>query len=200
MSAPDIRRPEAVDADWLTRALQSAGVDAVVAGFEAKAVGTGQIGDSVRFRLRYARGGDEAPASLVGKFPSADKDSFGTGVALGNYIREVKFYRHLADTALVSTPRWYMAEVEEATSEFVLLMEDLAPAEPGDQLRGVNRPPSCTPRTGRILRSTSCRGSPTRPPRRRARRHPAPWACFGRGSASATATGWSLRRWRWGSG
>ena len=135
---PDIRRPQDIDAAWLTRALQSAGVDAVVEGFTAAAVGTGQIGDSVRFRLRYARGAEAAPASLVGKFPSADPDSFRTGVMLGNYAREVKFYRHLAATALVSTPRCYMAEVEEATSEFVLLMEDLAPAEPGDQLRGVS--------------------------------------------------------------
>lgn len=134
---PDIRRPEAVDADWLTRALQASGIDAVVSGFDARPVGTGQIGDSIRFRLAYARASDEAPASLVGKFPSADPDSFRTGVALGNYVREVRFYQHLAGTALVSTPRCHMAEVDDATGEFVLLMEDLAPAEQGDQLRGV---------------------------------------------------------------
>ena len=132
---PDIRRPEAVDAGWLTRALQAGGVDAVVSGFKAKAVGTGQIGDSVRFTLDYARG--EGPASVVGKFPSADPVSFGTGVALGNYHREVMFYRELAATARVSTPRWYAAEVDPASHEFVLLMEDLAPAEQGDQLQGV---------------------------------------------------------------
>lgn len=133
----EIRPPEAVDAAWLTQALQNNGVDAVVESFQAKAVGTGQIGDSVRFTLRYARGGEGAPASLVGKFPSADPVSFGTGVALGNYAREVKFYRHLAAGALVSTPKWYAAELDEATGRFVLLMEDLAPAEQGDQLAGV---------------------------------------------------------------
>jgi aminoglycoside phosphotransferase (APT) family kinase protein len=137
VSGPDIRRPEAVDARWLTEALQAGGVDAVVAGFEARAVGTGQIGDSIRFRLRYARGGEAAPASVVGKFPSADPVSFGTGVALGNYVREVRFYQHLAATAGISTPRWYVADADEATGEFVLLMEDLAPAEQGDQLAGV---------------------------------------------------------------
>jgi len=136
--APDIRRPGAVDAAWLTRALQGAGVDAVVSDFTAKAVGTGQIGDSVRFTLRYARGGDDAPRSVVGKFPSADPDSFNTGVMLGNYHREVMFYRHLADSALIRTPRRLFADVAAETGEFVLLMEDLAPAEPGDQLRGVS--------------------------------------------------------------
>jgi hypothetical protein len=126
MSLP-IVRPGAVDADWLTRALQDNGVDAVVSSFTAKPVGTGQIGDSVRFALTYARGGEGAPASLVGKFPSADPDSFNAGVMLGNYAREVRFYQRLAATALVSTPKVYAAEVEDATGEFVLLMEDLAP-------------------------------------------------------------------------
>jgi hypothetical protein len=135
---PDIRRPEAVDAAWLTAVLQGAGVDAVVAGFTAKAVGTGQIGDSVRFRLTYARGGDAAPASLVGKFPSADPDSFQTGVSLGNYHREVMFYRELAAGAGIATPTCLYADVAGESGEFVLIMEDLAPAEPGDQLKGVS--------------------------------------------------------------
>ena len=74
MSRPDIRRPEAVDARWLTDVLQHGGVDAVVKSFTAKGVGTGQIGDSVRFKLEYARRGDDAPASLVGKFPAAGDD------------------------------------------------------------------------------------------------------------------------------
>jgi len=67
----------------------------------------GQIGDSVRFRLDYARGGEDAPASLVGKFPAAGDESRKTGVALGNYIREVRFYQQLAPTALIHTPRCY---------------------------------------------------------------------------------------------
>jgi hypothetical protein len=138
MSRPDIRRPAAIDADWLTAVLQAGGVDAVVKSFTAKAVGTGQIGDSVRFTLDYARAGDDAPASLVGKFPSAGEESRNTGVALGNYLREVRFYQQLAPTALIHTPRCYFTDVDEATSEFVLMMQDLAPAEQGDQLTGVS--------------------------------------------------------------
>jgi hypothetical protein len=137
LGKPDIRRPEAIDAAWLTAALQGDGVDAVVSSFTAKAVGTGQIGDSVRFRLTYARGGEGAPASVVGKFPSADPQSFATGVMLGNYLREVMFYRHLAKDALIHTPHCLFTDVDEASGEFVLLMEDLAPAEQGDQLAGV---------------------------------------------------------------
>jgi hypothetical protein len=138
MTTPDIRRPEAVDAAWLTAVLQHAGVDAVVSDFTAKAVGAGQIGDSVRFKLAYARGGEAAPASLVGKFPSADPDSFSTGVMLGNYAREVMFYRHLAADALIRTPTCLFADLAPEGGEFVLMMEDLAPAEQGDQLQGLS--------------------------------------------------------------
>lgn len=134
---PAILRPEAVDADWLTRVLEAGGVDAVVKGFTAKAVGTGQIGDSVRFTLEYARAGDNAPRSLVGKFPAAGDQSRATGVALGNYNREVNFYKHLAKTAGINTPRCYFVDIDEATHEFVLMMEDLSPAAQGDQLKGV---------------------------------------------------------------
>lgn len=138
MSGPDIRRPGEIDAAWMTAMLQQAGVDAVVRGLSAKGVGTGQIGDSVRFVLDYERGGEIAPRSVVGKFPAADDTSRATGVMLGNYLREVNFYRHLAGKALIHTPRCYFTDVDDATSEFVLIMEDLAPAEQGDQLAGVS--------------------------------------------------------------
>lgn len=135
---PDIRRPEAVDEAWLEAVLGAAGIQAKIRSFTARAVGTGQIGDSVRFSLDYADRPAEAPASLVGKFPSAGEESRNTGVVLGNYRREVRFYQQLAPRALIRTPRCYFTDVEEATSEFVLMMEDLAPAEQGDQLRGVS--------------------------------------------------------------
>ena len=134
---PDIRAPGAIDAPWLTAVLQAGGVDAVVKSFSARPIGAGQIGDSFRFTLHYERGGETAPASLVGKFPAAGEESRQTGVALGNYLREVRFYQRLAPTALVSTPRCLFTDVDEASGDFVLMMEDLAPAEPGDQLAGV---------------------------------------------------------------
>jgi hypothetical protein len=138
MSKPDIRRPKDIDARWLTAVLREGGVDADVKDFTAKNVGTGQIGESVRFALEYARDADGAPRSIVGKFPSPGDESRSAGVSLGNYRREVKFYQNLAASALISTPRCYFTDVDEATHEFVLMMEDLAPAEQGDQLVGVS--------------------------------------------------------------
>ena len=135
MSAIPIIRPAAITPDWLSRVLRNGGVDATVRGFATRNVGTGQIGQSVKFTLDYADAPPDAPRSLVGKFPSPEIDSFNTGVMLGNYIREVNFYKHLAPSALISTPRVWFTDVDPATSEFVLMMEDLAPAEQGDQLK-----------------------------------------------------------------
>ena len=138
MSGPDIRPPGEIDAAWLSQVLAAGGIDASVSSFTAQPVGTGQIGDSVRFRLSYDRRGEDAPDALVGKFPAAGQESRATGVMLGNYLREVRFYQQLAPGALVQTPRCYFTDVDEATSDFVLMMEDLAPAAQGDQLRGVS--------------------------------------------------------------
>ena len=137
MTLPDIRLPDAVTPDWLTAVLRAGGVDAEVKGFTAAKVGTGQIGDSVRFVLDYARSGPDAPASLVGKFPAAGEESRNAGISLGNYMREVRFYQHLASSALITTPKCYFTDVDPETHDFVLMMADLAPAQQGDQLAGV---------------------------------------------------------------
>jgi aminoglycoside/choline kinase family phosphotransferase len=73
----------------------------------------------------------------VGKFPAAGPESRAAGVTLGNYAREVKFYQKLASRALIRTPRVFFTDVNDATHDFVLMMEDLAPATQGDQLKGV---------------------------------------------------------------
>ncbi|MGN6148825.1 MAG: phosphotransferase, partial [Rhizomicrobium sp.] len=136
MSIP-ILLPDAIKPQWLTDVLAHAGHSARVKDFTAKRVGTGQIGDSVRFTLAFDGEANGAPQTLVGKFPSHSPESRATGAMLGNYIREVHFYNQLADTARIRVPRNYFAAVDEATSDFVLMMEDLAPAEQGDQMAGV---------------------------------------------------------------
>jgi hypothetical protein len=136
--AADIRPPGALGPAWFTQVLQAAGVEAVVANVTAQPVGTGQIGDSIRFTLTYRYGAGVAPASLVGKFPAEHPKSFEAGVAAGSYVREVMFYRTLATTAGVATPRCLVAEIDEHSGRFVLLFEDLAPARQGDQLAGVS--------------------------------------------------------------
>jgi aminoglycoside/choline kinase family phosphotransferase len=107
-----------------------------VVGFDCEGVGTGQMADSMRFSLHYDADAPGAPSSVVGKFTAADQTSRSTGVAMRTSEVEVRFYQQVASTVAVRTPRCYHADVEPATAEFVLILEDLSPARVGDQVAG----------------------------------------------------------------
>ena len=130
--------PARIDADWMTRALRQAGVIAAarVETVAAKPVGNGLVGDSFRFELAYDRAEPGAPASVVGKFPAKDPASRQSGADHVLYRSEVSFYRQLAHTVAIHTPKAYVAEIDLANDDFTLLFEDLGPARQGDQLAG----------------------------------------------------------------
>lgn len=132
MVPPIIADPAQVTAEWLTEILAHAGMNGTVTDFTAKSIGTGQVGENVRFTLT----GDSVPDSIVGKFPSPDPVSRQTGKDLQNYIREIFFYRELNDTVDIQTPRVFFADIDTESHDFSLMMEDLAPGEQGDQLAG----------------------------------------------------------------
>ena len=126
--------PDKLTPDWLTLALSSSGLlDGVsVASAVTEPLGTGQMCDSVRISVTYD-GPTDAPVSLVAKLPAADPTSRNTAMMLRNYVKEVNFYRQLVDTLSIRTPRVYYADIDESGVSFVLLMQDMAPAEQGDQ-------------------------------------------------------------------
>jgi Phosphotransferase enzyme family len=131
-----------VTAEWLTDALVQAG--AVRPGirvdhFTTEPIGTGQMADTTRFTLGYA-GTDgnanqqDGPATLVGKFASADEQSRATGLALRAYEVEVRFYREVAARVDARVPLTFVAEIEPETGWFTLLLEDIAGGIQGDQM------------------------------------------------------------------
>src|SRR5262245_39295263 len=135
--AAAIPTPENLDAAFLTEVLRRAGFPRIeVRSFTAERSGTGQLGRCFRDRLELGGDAAGAPRSLVGKFPSDDKTSRETAVALGLYRKEVEFYRQLASRLKVRLARCYHAEVDGMGPDFALILEDLAPARPGDQLAG----------------------------------------------------------------
>ncbi len=137
MSADFPTHPAAVSAEWIGAQLRAAGLlaSAAVTGVRWEPIGTGQVGDSVRFHLAYDRP-DAGPATLAGKFPAADPTSRQTAAAFGLYAKEVGFYRDLADNLPVRTPRALFAAIAANGVDFALLFEDLGPARGGDQLKG----------------------------------------------------------------
>jgi hypothetical protein len=70
------------------------------------------------------------------KLASPDPTSRATGVALRNYEREVKFYNEVVSTIDVRSPHCYFAEWNETNGDIVIVLEDMAPCEQGDQIRG----------------------------------------------------------------
>ncbi|MFM9132357.1 MAG: phosphotransferase family protein [Actinomycetota bacterium] len=100
-------------------------------------IGSGQVGMNLRFAALSAD--PRVPSSVVVKLASPDETSRATGMALRNYEREVKFYREIQPTVDIRVPHCHFADWNEVTGYFVLVMEDMAPAEQGDQILG------CTP-------------------------------------------------------
>ena len=135
-----IPSPDSVSSEFLTERLREAGhVGVTVRDFSSEPIGTGQIGQCIRYTLDLDGAGPETPRTLVGKFPSDDPTSRQTGIQLRGYLKEVSFYRDLQPRLGIRTPQCYFAEIVGEGPEHLLLLEDLAPAEQGDQLAG------CTP-------------------------------------------------------
>lgn len=134
---PLLADPHAVTAAWFTEVLRHAGAigdTTAVTGFDSAPIGTGQVGANIRYRLHYD--GEPGPATVVGKFASADPESRAAGISTLTYETEVGFYRELAGTVAVSRPQCFHADIEPGTANVVLVLEDLHPAEQGDQLTG----------------------------------------------------------------
>lgn len=132
-----IERPADLTADWLTQAVGAGEVSA----FTVDRIGTGQMSECYRVSLDYASG-DLGPASVVLKVAATDPVSRGTGHALGLYEREVRFYSEvapgLAGQADGPIAHCYHTAYQPETGFFTLLLDDAAPAEVGDEIRGAS--------------------------------------------------------------
>jgi len=132
-----IDNPADVTPQWLSDVLQHAGHEVTVASIRSEPVGTGQMAHNERFHLAYEDHTDDAPASLVVKFPSPSEESRAAG-AEGCYRNEVRFYTDLRDDLSISTPQCLHGAVSDDSTTFTLVLEDLAPARTGDQLGGAS--------------------------------------------------------------
>ena len=128
-----LRGIDELTTDWLAAAL-----DRDVDAFDVERIGTGQMSLSYRVTLD---GGD----TVVIKLSATDPTSRGTGLGLGIYEREVRFYRELAphiDAAALAA--CHAAAIDSTGEWFTLVLEDIAPATQGDQIAG------CTPEQARL--------------------------------------------------
>ncbi len=135
LTEDSIARPQDIDPPAMEALLATSGLDVRVKSLTCEQIGAGQIGETVRFRIAYA--GGAGPETLVGKFASTDPTSLAVASQWSLYEREVGFYRTLANRCTIDTPRCYGAALDQSGG-FALLLEDLAPACPGDQFKGLS--------------------------------------------------------------
>lgn len=119
-----------MNAEDLTPGLLGEVLGREVTGVEVEQVGTGQIGTCYRVRLT----GDGVPATVLVKLPPPEPGT--RDMMAGAYRGEVRFYQEVAPTVAIRVPDCHHAWASDDSGDFVLVMEDLAPAEQGDQIAG----------------------------------------------------------------
>jgi hypothetical protein len=125
-----VERPTDLTVEWLTAAL---GVP--VSGFAFERIGTGQMSECYRVALSYADG-DGGPNSVVLKVAATDPVSRQTGLALGLYEREVRFYTDIAPGLDGPIAPCHHAAFDAETGACNLLLGDAAPAVVGNEIVG----------------------------------------------------------------
>lgn len=120
-----ITEPEQATTEWLSAVLGS-NITAIT-GHER--IGTGQMSRNFRLDLE-----GDGPDSIVLKVPAAEDGVRELGAQA--YQREVAFYRDVATGVKCHLPACHYHEISETGQEFTLVLQDMAPAEQGDQLGG----------------------------------------------------------------
>ena len=121
---------EEITPGWL---LDTAGLDCDTSGSSQIGVGIGV--SSALYRVELT--GDGCPASVVVKLPALDEAAVFTSTMLRMYIREVRFFEELAARVPVRVPAFHHGEVDEETSRFVVVMEDMSALRGVDQVEGM---------------------------------------------------------------
>ncbi|WAC56632.1 oxidoreductase family protein [Gordonia sp. SL306] len=127
---------DGLTAPWLSALLRSAGNDVEILSVESEPVGSGQMAGSYRLTPTWATPGD-LPRTMVAKLAVGERAQ--REFAAGVFHNEVLFYQRLAPTLTAPIPLCHAAVISDDHTEFVLLLEDMAPSVQGDQILG------CTP-------------------------------------------------------
>lgn len=106
-----------------------------VVSIDMSPVGTGQMADCFRLHINYAED-CSGPSTIIAKIPSLNESSRAASRLTRCYELETRFYSELSELVDVRTPRCYHVSYDSTSDNFMLLLEDLAPARQGDQLAG----------------------------------------------------------------
>lgn len=124
------RKAEEITAEWLSDMLAA---DVSSVQIEQIAIGVGLLGRLYRLALRS----DGGPTTLIAKLATHDEPTRVNFVyPLDAYRKEVSFYRDVAPDSAIAVPRPYFAAYDEASRDFLIVMEDLGSRRMVDQATG----------------------------------------------------------------
>lgn len=133
MTAP-VARLDEIDAAWLGSALGRP-VDRLVR--TPLGDGVGFLGDLARLEVEFADGGS---GRMIAKIPTTDAGGRAVGRLLDVWRREHRFYVDLAPDLGDIVPRCRLALGDEEQDRWLLVLDEIHPARPLDQLAGAPRP------------------------------------------------------------
>jgi hypothetical protein len=129
---------EQLTPEWMTEALRERGhlpegrVKSVTT--EQFGEGVGLMGQIARVKLEYEGAPPATRQDFVVKIPALPGPNRQMGVDYRIYEKEVFFYQRIADRITLKTPKVYYSDFNPENHDFVLLLEDLAPAVVGNEL------------------------------------------------------------------
>lgn len=109
----------------------------------AEAIGTGQMASSYRVTLTWDDDDPARPGQVVVKVPTGTPVQ--RSIAANSYRAEVDFYRTLAPSLDARMPTCFGAWRNDTGDDFLVVLEDLAPWQVGDQIAG------CDPQTAAVV-------------------------------------------------
>jgi hypothetical protein len=133
-SATDRRPPLAQTAADLTPDWFAAALSAPVVSVALAPIGTGQMSQVLRAQLGYEADPGDAPDSVIVKVAAEDAVIRQTGLAMGFYPAEIRFYQEIAASVGINAPDCFYAEIDPAAGWFTLVMNDRPNVAPGNML------------------------------------------------------------------
>lgn len=136
--------------DLDTTFLQTILKSAPISSFNTTRIGTGQVGEVYRIYLTYSSDPTSAtpgPATAILKIASKDPRSRSSGLSLGIYERENRFYGEIVPSITANEPKYstqcipqcYYSVFDPSTGALTLILQDAGPdVEVGDEFKGAS--------------------------------------------------------------
>jgi aminoglycoside phosphotransferase (APT) family kinase protein len=134
-TTPTIELPQMLTPAWIQTQLERLIARIRVADFTIEPVGAGQISATYRLTPTYAAGSPSGPRTMILKCPPSDAGERAVAQGSGSHVVEIRFYRELASKLDLTVPKYFGGEWLE-NGDYLLLIEDGAPAIAGDQIEG----------------------------------------------------------------